>query len=246
MLTIKTNGIKFAAQMRRLGKAQPKVIRNALNDTVRDIARNDLPRNIRRYFDAPTPFTQNAFYYERATSAGAGHWKAFVRFKYDRRSSRFLKRHYLEAHVFGGTREAKGVEKLIVARLARPGFPKQFYPTEHVPRDRYGNVTRGFWNRVLSDLQAQRDVGTTSNRTARSVKRNKRYKRERFFIPAPKHRLAPGVWMRRGRKVFPVLIGTKPQRYAKRLPLFEIEARAVRHRLPYYVRLGQKKVAARR
>lgn len=253
MLTFKSNGVKFRRELARAAKAESIVIRNALNDTVRDVALKDLPRNIRRHFDAPTRFTQRAFYYERAVPAGGGHWKASVKYKYGSKGFRYGSgaapgtRHYLETQVFGGARAPKAVERLIAGKVNRPGFPRQFYPTSYVPRDRHGNVTRGFWNKVLSDLQAQRQVGSTSNRSAASMKRNKRYRSERFFIPAASRTdLAPGVWVRKGREVHPVLVGTKAMRYRKRLPLFDIERRAVRHRFPLHVKRGQAKQAISR
>lgn len=237
MIRFISNAAAFKAQIERVRRQQAAATVSALNATAFDIAKKDLPRNMARVFRAPVPFTLGAFMYHRAHAVGGGVFKAQVDYKYGGKGFRYGKRHYLQVQATGGVRPPKGVERKIAAGSGSQIFPKTLYPTASVPRDAYGNVSRGFWNRVLSDLKAQTEQGYAANRTAASLKRNKRYRKERYFyggIGRASH-LALGVWMRQGRKIVPVLMDAEDVRYTRRLPFEEINQRAVRARFPVYL-----------
>lgn len=242
MLTFKSNGIAFRKQVGRVAQAQSGAVRSAVNATAFDVSQKDLPAAMRRAFKAPVRFTLKAFLYRKAVKV-AGGWMARVDYRY---AGGHLKRHYLEVQVYGGKRPPKAIEKLVSAKVKLPGFPRALYPTAAVPMDRNGNVRRSFWNRMLADLQAFSEVGFAANRTKRSGRRNKAYAKERFFIGAPGvNRLPFGVWGRKGRDIYPVMLGAEHVSYQKRLPLWRIQERAIRHRFPLYLARAQQRAMQR-
>lgn len=237
MISFRLNRAEFVRQLARQRRREALAAVSALNATAYDIVRKDLPRTMARVFDRPTRFTLNAFRYDKATLAEP---VASVVYRYGGKGARFGRRHYLVTQVEGGQRPPKAVETKLANRaraLGAAGFPARLYPTAAVPRDRYGNVRTGFWNRVLSDVQAQTEQGYGANRTAASLKRNRNYRAQRFFIAGVgrSRHLAPGVWMRRGNRIAPVLLGADHVDYARRFPFWQVAERAVRRRFPLYL-----------
>jgi hypothetical protein len=170
-----------------------------------------------RVFDRPVPFTVNAFFTRPATKARP---IASVGIKDFSPGKGTPAAKYLRAQIEGGSRRQKRSERSIEAAGLLRGR-SYWVPGSGVKLNAYGNVSGSLMVRILSDIRAQRDP--YANRTARSVKRNRNYRAERYFVPEPGSQLAAkaeGVWVRRGASVQPALIFVSGVRYTKRFDFF--------------------------
>ena len=199
-------------------------------------AQRDVEREINRVFDNPTPYTQRAVFIKPARKD-----RLFAQVKLKDESAKGIPAvRYLIHHVEGGQRQHKGFEQ----QLIRNGLmPANMYaiPTKSAPLDRFGNVPRGIINRILSQLQAQRD--TTANESAESKRRyqgRKRQRNERYFTVYPGRartaHLTPGIWERVqfgfGNSIRPVFIFTdSAPRYSKRFKFYETIDRSVQQNI---------------
>jgi hypothetical protein len=176
-------------------------------------------------FDRPTPFTQGAITWMYATAVRDALW-VFVK---DFNSRGVPASKYLAAEVAGGTRRNKRSENA----LARRGLSGQWVPGSGLTLDAYGNVPGSVIRRIISDVQADSEVGYLANRTGRSRRRNRRYRDERYFIPKPGSKLHPGVWVRRGNKIEPALLFVAATHYETRYDFYGegIKFAEVRYRI---------------
>lgn len=184
MPVITNNIAEVKAALGRLVKNQvPQATAWALNATAYD-AFGHLQNTKREVFDRPKKWTLNAFYVWPAKKRNL---KAIVQEK-----NSVGRKHHLKVLGAGGARPLKGFERLIAARTGiKIGAA---LPAKGARLDQYGNWSDGQRNQVLSALGAQRDVGVTSNQTARSRARNR--KRASYFVPKAGSKLAPGVYKR--------------------------------------------------
>ncbi|MDX0604710.1 hypothetical protein GOD78_26615 [Sinorhizobium medicae] len=129
----------------------------------------------------------------------------------------------------GGMRTHKAFERQLIDRgLMKRGDVA--VPAKRAPLDRYGNMTQGFLNRVMADLQIDyRGAGATRTRTSSSLKRNKNYKNARFFVPKQPSHLHPGVYQRdpATNAIHPVILFVPQVSYRIRLRLREVVERYV-------------------
>lgn len=200
-------------------------------------AQQDVTREIGRVFDRPTPFTLAAVRVKPATKRDL---VAEVKLKDEAFKGNPAVR-WLIAQVRGGARNRKGFEKLMQRAGVMPGG---WYavPTSNAPLDRYGNVPGSIINRILSQVQASRDVLTreTAASRARNTRRAIKRREGRYFAAVPgnprtKH-LKPGIYERVtfgfGNAIRPVfLFQSTPPSYSKRLPFEDIVQRAVAREL---------------
>ncbi len=178
-------------EFRKLIASYPKTVSRsaeiALDKTARAI-RDEVKEEIRRVFEAPTPWTLSSL---QITPTKAHNMRASVWFKDPER----MHQHYLVPQVIGGPRQLKGFERV----LGR----KQYVPGGAAKIDRYGNVKVGQIWQILSVLKlADLHEGYTANITARSRKRNKK-PRDYIYLPKQGRRPA-GVWQQI--KLFPANI----------------------------------------
>lgn len=166
--------------------------------------------HMQRVFNNPTRYTLGAQYVKPATRRNL---RATVWLK---GSNRKRDRHYLDAHVYGGERENTNFEK----RLISAGImPRGYFaiPGRHMPRGRRGNVTRGMYQKVLAQLQANRDTASNASSSARSKRRRRN---DAFFLQ--RDRRPPGIWMRKGNRVFLAFLFVPAVRYSRRFKFFPL------------------------
>lgn len=208
-------------------------------------AKAALQREMPKVFDRPTRYTLNAVYVERAT-------KATMTAKVWLKDNYGTHKHYLMPQVYGGNRDLKRFEGLLV----RNGFmyPNQrAVPAKDMKLDAYGNVSRGLIVLLLAQLQ----VATTPNSYDVSNKNSRASKRLAkqgitYFVSQPKKGIAyrdryggiasrrqhlpAGIWMRRnfaqGSSVKPLFLFVERTNYKARLPFFEIAGKAARDSFP--------------
>ncbi|TPN16230.1 hypothetical protein FJ973_05935 [Mesorhizobium sp. B2-1-3] len=153
---------------------------------------------------------------------------------------------YLYPQVFGGKRGQKAFERaLSKAGLLPAGWVT--VPAAGAKLNAAGNITAGQIVQMLSDLKLQFDA--TANRSKRSLKRNKSYRKQRFFVPAKGSHLKPGVWIRDGKGgIKPMVLFVQQQTYAPRLDYFGIVRESATRNFPelWTKSFGQAMASARR
>jgi hypothetical protein len=217
----------------------PSITRNALNDTVED-ARFAEQEKIRGIFDRPTPLTQRAPLFRRATKENLTAW-VFIR---DEATKGTAPSKYLQPQVAGGPRGAKRFEKAL--RAIGVLGPSEFaVPAAGYPRDAYGNLPGSLLVRILSQLRAFTEVGHAANETGTSRRRNRKRVQSRYFVPSSTGRqergigrLPRGVYERTGNRIRAVLIFVEgAPHYRKRYDFGQAaKAKAERVFWPYWQR----------
>jgi hypothetical protein len=185
--------------------------------------------DMRRSLDRPTPYTLNSLYLQRATPANQ---QARVWFK-DFAPKGTPAGKYLMPQVHGGDRSDKRFER----SLQRAGYlsrGKQLAPASGIRGrlDQYGNVPRGIYTQILSQLRA--GVDATQHQSIRSKRRNLKPGGIQYFYGNPNGR-GRGVWMRvaggrvlGGRfasSIVPVFLEQAPHHYRTRFAFFDVAER---------------------
>lgn len=172
-------------------RAAPKQVRFGvavgLTRTGREVKQAQ-QEEIRRVFDRPTRFTQNAPY---LASARADRLMAEVFLKGGSRADAAAaaqagqttsRGHYLEPQVFGGGRRHKRFEELLMGQSV---LPQGWYaiPGRGARYDSYGNMRPAQMVEILSAFRAFVLAGSSQNRTDGSRKRNKKLRN--YFVSHP-------------------------------------------------------------
>ena len=161
-----------------VARQMPFAISKALNETAKSlVAKNK--KDMGRIFDNPVPWTLNAFTYKPAK-------------KYDntvtiRRKDMQRKRHYLEVQNEGGLRGQTGMEKAFETNLPYAGVLRHVAPTKATPLNKYGNMSPGFRNQIMSAMQVSRDTKMRS-----PIKGQTKSGKARYFVPSNTHPLGQG------------------------------------------------------
>lgn len=214
--TIKLNSKNFDKKLNDLARDQmPFAAARALTLTAKD-AQKLLKIKMKSVFDRPTPYILNS---TRIRPAKKRDLKATVLFKNESFKSQ-APSEYMLVHTKGGTRPDKRSEKLLRSRGLLPnGY--QAVPGAGVRLNRYGNVTRGQIQKVLSNIGAQFDRA-----------QNTTTKQKQYFVGSPGG--APlGVWERKkNNRVSPIFIFVKREpRYRAIFPFEQAVQSVVRTRL---------------
>lgn len=184
---------------------------------------------IERSFDRPTQWTKRGLFLEKATIARP---TARVWFK-DFAPKGTAAGKYLMPQVHGGERSDKRFERSL-QRSSWLSKGRQLAPASGVrgQLDAHGNVPRGIYTRILSQLRASADA--TQNQTGRSGKRGRRSGREQYFYGNPGGK-GRGVWVRLpggrvlgGRMrstIAPLFLEQRPHTYRPRFAFFDIAER---------------------
>lgn len=172
----------------------PFAMATALNETAKEVLA-DVRKEMSENFDNPTPWTLNAFFVQRASKRKL---VARVRRKIPQRG-----RHYLETQEEGGARPQTGFEKLVASRMKYGGIIRTITPAKGARLNKYGNMSPGQRNKILSAVKAQRD--SSANTTKESRQKHKR--RAGYFVPRPGSKLSPGIYRRSpgGKKITKVM-----------------------------------------
>lgn len=214
-------------------KQMPYALMLALNDTVKG-ARKAVQTEIGKSFDRPTPYARRGVVYEQASKTDL---EARVVISGHKSNGGLPAAYFLGPQVDGGKRSLKAFE-VQLQRLGLLPSGHVVVPAERVKLDRYGNVSQGQLNRIMSRLQIDyRGAGATRVASTRKGRaKNTRGSRSGFyFVPRPGSHLAPGVWFEAGfpkRAIYPVLMFVKQGSYAKRLPFDETVAKHAAINMP--------------
>ncbi len=198
-------------------------IATALNEVAKRVKAREVEA-MAETFDRPTPFTLNSL---RINYARKDKLEAGVRFKDPTKLTE--REHYLLPEVYGGDRQQKRFEGLLWSRGLLP-FGKMLVPASGARKDAYGNVVRGVYSQILSQLYAQHDPIQNTTRRSRARRRG----RATFFMGRPGggrlgiyERVTGGLaggWpgSRLSNRVVPVFLVTDPPKYRPVFPFFNI------------------------
>lgn len=216
----------FERSLRDIERKQlPYAIMLTLNETAKG-GRLEVQREMDRVFDRPTPYAKRGVVFDRATRQNL---QAAVVVTGDRTKGGLPATAFLGPQIEGGMRSHKAFERQLIQR-GHMKANEVAVPAKRAPLDRYGNMTQGFLNRVLADLQIDyRGAGATRTRTETSLKRNKNYKNARFFVAKRPGHLFPGVYQRdpTTQAIVPVILFVPQSSYRVRLRLREVVERYV-------------------
>ena len=220
MFSLKIDASTLISRFTRLADLTPEATARALNTSAFEV-RSGWVAEVRRAFDRPTPLTQRAPLYKKATPQ---HLVAEV-FIRNEAAKGTPPSKYLHPSVVGGPRGQKSSERLLSRML---GFPKYWVPGPGAPRDAYGNVPGGFIQRVLSSVQATADPAQRT--PGRKVSRRSRGRKRIFFIPragvASKLKRTMIFERREDGSVIPVLIGvSRAPTYTPRFKAYDVANR---------------------
>ncbi len=203
----------------------PFVIAKALTATAQD-SQTAIKQALPRVFDNPTPYTMNGTFVKSATKARL---EATVKLK-DESFKGTPANKYLGPSIFGGQRNVKRIERLLTGRGILPAG-MAVVPGEGAKLDAYGNMSRGQFSKILSQLKANTD--RYQNETVASRKRKSKNSKGRYFAGAPAGgRLPEGVWERtsfaRGTAIKPVLIFVNVPSYRKQFDFFGLVDKTIK------------------
>lgn len=228
-----------------------------------EYSRKQIIDEMRRQFDRPKPSTlserSGPIYIKTASKSKYPNDYSEVRVKDQPLPKGVPPIVWLAHQIYGGTRAAKRSEDL----LRNAGIlPRGWYtvPGEGARMDRYGNMSTGQIQQILSALQSARDSrqntryayqgitdrkGNTESRNAKSQKK--------YFLALPSslktRHLAPGVWQRYGRKdwqVRPVLIFVRRVSYRRRIRFYDICQQSAQYRFKFELHVAMKRALSTR
>lgn len=239
MLKVEFSGLRERLQtLDRLEREQlPFAAALALTRTAQVVA-GDLQAAMRTVFDRPTPATLDSLFIQPATKerllarvwikdgggAGPGGMPVSGNGRWGKGRAAIK---WLTPEVFGGPRDDKGVEKL----LRRRGVLSQgqyVVPGDALPKDQYGNVSRGTLNKILSGARLFTEEGYNSNATGSKRSRAKGNSK-RYFVMHDAKRKPFAVAERTGKGragLRVVLAFTRRPSYRKTLDWFAIAERS--------------------
>ena len=210
----------------------------ASNKTAFEV-RESWKRAASRIFDRPTPLTENAALYRKATKQKL-YAEIFIR---DEASKGTAPAQYLYAQVEGGTRRPKGMERLLMSAELMPR-DRFAVPGNDAPLNQYGNVSSGVVRKILSQLRAGLETGYTSNETdegrARRLKRqNKRGGGGSYFVVREQRgQLRPGIYERiafaQGTAVRGIFMFVRSATYDRRYDIFGIAEKEWNRLMPFF------------
>lgn len=212
MFAIKLDIKNFVAGMTELELKQlPFAASMALNNSMFAV-RDGWKEEMLKVFDRPTPYTQNAVLYQKATKERL---QAIVFIK-NEASKGNAPNAYLAPEVYGGARRPKAFER---ALQRNPRTRKYFLPGLGMVNqlDQYGNIRASVYSKIISQLGARFDPldnETTNSRARRLRKQRKKGGGGSYFILAQRRgKLRAGVVYERittghGSAIRSVLYGT--------------------------------------
>ena len=230
-ISIKASVKDFKRQLSSFEKKQlPFAISSGINLTAED-ARKSLYLEMRRVFHKPVAYTVPTNL-EKLSNRKAGALFIVPAKKRRPQARVFVKEmsfgkgtpalNYLEPHIKGGVRRAKGSEVALRSRgvigSGKYITPSTKSPYGHVKLNRAGNVTAGVMNKVLSGLHASR--GPTKGSESRQT--------ESYFAM---RRGGPGtetgIWRRSGKGLEKLFNVTNQPQYRVRFHYDSVGKRAV-------------------
>lgn len=182
---------------------------------------------MKREFDRPTPWTLKSTFLRSATKRNL---EAIVGIKDQAYAGNRLSSAQILSHQFaGGARQVKALE-MWLRRAGYLGTQEFVAPGAGAKLDRYGNMSRGQVQQILSQLKAGGDPASHASGSARSKRNVKRAGKIFWSLGGDRTAHLPrGVWQRHGlHLVKPLLIAVKSPSYTRRIDLRKLGEAIVR------------------
>lgn len=201
-------------------------------------------QEMRDVFDRPTPFTLNSVFIVPATQDKL---EAEVYIKDEAYKGRSA-REYLLPEIEGGVRVEKRSEFILRSQGILPAGMNAV-PGKAARMNQYGNMQPGQMQQILSALRVSETVlGHTSDRPR--DKKRQRKGAPQYFIARrgaihTRH-LHPGIWLRDGTGVHPVLMFVRRATYSKRLDFNGVAERVADENLGRLLEIELAKTIRRR
>lgn len=212
MISVKHDIQRIGLNAARIERQLPFAIALSLTRTVQAVQKAEI-HEMGDVFDRPTRYTLNSTYIEPATKQ---HLVAAVGIK-DEASEGVPPTKYLRPQIVGGGRRLKRFEKALRSVGVLPnGYVA--VPGSAAKIDRFGNMSRGEINQILSFFRTNATAGFNFNASAASLRRrsNRLAKKANaqsvtYFAGRPADGKLPlGVWQRftfrKGSALKPILI----------------------------------------
>lgn len=189
----------------------PYAASTALTRVAQLAAKEDLPAEMRRVFDRPTPYALNSLFVQPSTMQTLS---ARVMVKNTAGTGGVVPENFLLPEVEGGGRRDKGLEKALrYAGILRSG--ERVVPSREIALDAYGNVPGGKVRSILNQLRASTGKGAGVFAGEVGMGRTR------------------GIWLRagkgKGRKITPLFIFTKAApKYRPRLDFNAVAERTAK------------------
>jgi hypothetical protein len=214
MITIKVDTKGTERMLNDLQKRQiPFATAVALTNTGKAVEKR-LRMDMGQTFDRPSPYTMKSTF---STPAKKSDLQATVGLK--DKGLRVPPAVLLKEHFSGGTRGNKPFEKALAGIGALPSGWRAI-PGAGLPLDRYGNPKRNTLREIIGSLKSRSNIYRGRGKRMQLV--------GYFMIPVgSRSHLAPGVYIKTGRDIKPVLIFIKSASYRKVLDLPRIAAETV-------------------
>lgn len=180
-------------------------VAQSLTRTAKD-AQEAIKANLPRVFDRPNNYTINSTYYSRATPENL---TSSIQLKDQTGGRGVPASKYLAPSIFGGARNVKRVELALAGKGIVPNG-MTVAPGSGAKLDSYGNVTRGQYGQIISQLGGQ-SIAETKRKGKRGAS---------YFVPSENSKLHQGVWARNGASIQPVLFFVTVPKYKKQFNFF--------------------------
>jgi len=184
------------------------------------LGQKEVQAEMQREFDRPTPFTLRSVYMKRAEKHNL---QAMVYIRNSAAAKSKPLNETLKHEFSGGQRERKRLEYWL-ERAGLISANEFVVPGEGAKLDRYGNISRGQVQQVLSQLRAGPDPYAYKSNSTRS-KRN--VKASGGFFWSRGGKFPRGAWMRNGASVKPILLVIKAPVYRQRINMNAIVSRVI-------------------
>lgn len=226
-LNVRSTGLSIDDMIRSVrdvpARLVPYAAATALTRTAKIAQATELPAEMNRVFDRPTPYTLNSLFLRPATAQSLS---ARIHVK-NQSGGGLPQEKFLTPEVFGGGRNQKGFE--VALRLSGWLKPGEFvFPARGVARDAFGNVTGAFVRRILAQIAGQTKGGIRRRR----IKGGSAATKSGVFVGDVKG--TRGIWQRTGlREVKPLFIfSAKTPSYKTRLDFAEVAEKVALEHFP--------------
>lgn len=237
---------EFERHMTDVERSQmPSAVMLTLNDVAFG-GRKAVQGQMEGDLDRPTPYAKRGVVVEKASKRDL-EAKVVI---YGHRSAKggLPAAYFLGPQVHGGKRSLKAFEKQLVGLRLMPANHVAV-PARRQKLDRYGNVSQGQLNKILSGLKVDyRGAGATRVASTEAGKTRQR-RRGRYFVAQDGSHLHPGIYQASptGTTIFPLMLFVPISSYAKRLDFDgPIRRHAGRNMARYFAANWQKANATRR
>ncbi|ODN69541.1 hypothetical protein [Methylobrevis pamukkalensis] len=221
-ISVRTNLREFTRDLTRTHSQMIYAEMLAVNATAADVVKA-LPAEMRSDFDRPTPFTLNAFRFDRASKQ-----KLMARVKQKDAAGSTGPRHWLETQEAGGLRPPKAFEIALAARLGLPTTSTYFVPGSAATINSYGNISAAQLRRIMSDLTGTGRVASATSRPLKPAGKRKRQAPATYFVLRSKGSGEVNIMMRRGRSLGVVLTSVTRTAFTPRFDFYGDAERTAR------------------